>query len=378
MKAVVCTRYGPPEVLQLRELEEPAPKDDEVRIKIHATAVTSSDCIVRSFSIPAAMWIPGRLVLGITKPRSPVLGMVLAGEIEGVGKDVGSFIERDQVFGFDRFDFGAYAEYKCMPESRVLTSKPSNLSYEEAAAIPYGGMLALHFLRRGQIRSGQRALVYGASGAVGTSAVQLAKHFGADVTGVCSTANLGLVRSLGADEVIDYTKDDFTKSGERYHLIFVAVGDRVNPPSKADCKNALAADGAYVSEDQGTPKLLTEDLILLKQLVEEGKLKPVIDRSYPLEQIAEAHRYVDKRAREGECSDNCGLTTVTSAHLFSCRSAVCAPLAPRCRLWSGAMSGSAQAESASSAFGRLGHATAVSKSLADTMPTTRPPSTTGM
>lgn len=155
MKAVVCTRYGPPEVLQLRELEEPAPKDDEVRIKIHATAVTSSDCIVRSFSIPAAMWIPGRLVLGITKPRSPVLGMVLAGEIESVGKDVGSFIERDQVFGFDRFGFGAYAEYKCMPESGVLTSKPSNLSYEEAAAIPYGGMLALHFLRRARSAAGK-------------------------------------------------------------------------------------------------------------------------------------------------------------------------------------------------------------------------------
>ncbi len=299
MRAVVCTKYGPPEVLQLRELEKPAPKHDEVRIKIHATAVTSSDCIIRSLNVPASMWIPARLVVGITKPRKPVLGMVLAGEIETVGKDVRSFVEGDQVFGFDRFAFGAYAEYKCLREGGVLASKPSNLSYEEAAAIPYGAMLALHFLRRGKIRSGQEVLVYGASGAVGTSAVQLAKHFGAEVTGVCSTANLGLVRSLGADTVIDYTKDDFTKEGKRYDLILVAVGDRVNPPSRPDCRKALAPDAAYVSVDQGRPKMLTEDLVLLKRLVEAGKLKPVIDRCYPLEPMAEAHRYVDQGHKKG-------------------------------------------------------------------------------
>ncbi|HEX9121799.1 MAG TPA: NAD(P)-dependent alcohol dehydrogenase [Actinomycetota bacterium] len=299
MKAVVCTRYGPPEVLQLRELEKPAPKPDEVRIKIHATAVTSSDCIIRSFNLPASMWIPARLVLGITRPRRPVLGMVLAGEVEATGNGVGSFREGDQVFGFDRFGFGAYAEYKCMPEDGVLAPKPSDLSYEEAAAIPYGGLLALYFLRRAKIRGGQRVLVYGASGAVGTSAVQLAKHFGAEVTGVCSTPNMGSVRSLGADAVIDYTKDDFTKEGERYDLIFVAVGDRVNPPSRAECGKALAPDAVYVSVDQGRPKHFTEDLVLLKQLVEAGKLKPVIDRCYPLEQIAEAHRYVDKGHKKG-------------------------------------------------------------------------------
>ncbi len=203
------------------------------------------------------------------------------------------------MFGFDRFKFGAYAEYKCMPETGVLTAKPSNLTYEEAAAIPYGGLLALRVLRRGRIRSSQRVLVYGASGAVGTSAVQLAKHFGAEVTGVCSTANLALVRSLGADAVIDYTKEDFTTKGDRYDFILVAVGDRVGPPSKADCRAAMAPGGAYVSVDQGRPKMLTADLVLLKRLAEDGRLRPVIDRRYDLEQMAEAHRYVDEGHKRG-------------------------------------------------------------------------------
>ncbi len=203
MEAVVCTRYGPPDMLQLRELPKPVPRHDEVRIKMHATAVTSSDCIVRSLAVPASMWIPARLVVGLTEPRKPILGMVLAGEIDAVGKDVGSFREGDQVYGFDRFGFGAYAEFKCLSERGVLTSKPSNLSYEEAAAIPHGGLLALHFLRRAGIRGGQRVLIYGASGAVGTSAVQLAKYFGAVVTGVCGTANVALVNGLGADAVIE-------------------------------------------------------------------------------------------------------------------------------------------------------------------------------
>jgi len=299
MKAVVCTKYGPPEVLRLQEVEKPVPRNGEVRIRVHATAVTSSDCIVRSFNLPVSMQVPARLVLGIAKPRRPILGMVLAGEIESVGKQAGSFKEGDRVFGFDRFGFGAYAEYKCMLESGVLASKPSNLTYEEAAAIPYGGMLALHFLRRGKLRGGQKVLIYGASGAVGTSAVQLAKHFGAKVTGVCGTANLGLVKSLGADAVIDRTKDDFTKNRELYNLIFVAVGNRVNPPSKEGCRKVLAPGGLYVAVDQGTPKLLREDLILLKDLAEAGELKPVIDRYYPLEQMAEAHRYAGKGHKKG-------------------------------------------------------------------------------
>jgi NADPH:quinone reductase-like Zn-dependent oxidoreductase len=244
MKAVICTGYGPPEVLRVMELPKPSPKPGQVLIKIHATAVTSSDCIVRALNIQGPMAVVARLVLGGRRPRKAVLGMVLAGEIEAAGKDVQAFKAGDQVFGFDRFEFGANAEFKCMAANGLLALKPSNLSYQEAAAIPYGGLLALHFLRMGRISSRQRVLVYGASGSVGTSAVQLAKHFGAEVTGVCSTANLELVRSLGAVAVIDYTKEDFTKRGERYDLVFVAVGNRVSPPSAADCQAVLAPGAA--------------------------------------------------------------------------------------------------------------------------------------
>lgn len=297
-------------MLQLRELPDPVPGRDEVRIKLCATAVTSSDCLVRSLDVPPAMRIAARLAVGMTRPRRLVLGMVLAGEIDAVGKDVRRFATGDQVFGFDRFAFGGYAEYKCMPESGLLAAKPSRLSYEEAAAIPYGGLLALYFLRRGRIRGRQKVLIYGASGAVGTSAVQLARYFGAEVTGVCSSVNLDLVRSLGADAVIDYTKDDFTKSGERYDRVLIAVGNRVRPPSRTDCAPALAPDGAYVSVDEGRPKLRTEDLLLLRQLAERGELKPVIDRRYTLEQTAEAHRYVETGHKRGNV-----IVTVTPAHI---------------------------------------------------------------
>lgn len=298
MKAIVCTKYGSPEVLQLRDLEKPDPENDEVRIRVRATAVTSSDCIVRGFRIPVALWIPARLVLGLRRPRK-ILGMVLAGDVETIGKGVRLFKEGDRVFGLDPFAFGAYAEYKCLQESGVLAPIPGNLTYEEAAAIPYGGMLALHFLRKGRIRSGKKVLVYGASGAVGTSAVQLAKHFGTEVLGVCSAANFALVTSLGADAVLDYTKEDFTRKSDIYDLIFIAVGNRVNPPSRPQCERALSADGAYVSVDRGRPKLPIENLLLLKQLAETGKLKAIIDRRYPLEQIAEAHRYVDTGHKRG-------------------------------------------------------------------------------
>jgi NADPH:quinone reductase-like Zn-dependent oxidoreductase len=299
MRAVVCTRYGPPEVLQLAELPEPVPRRDQVRIKMRATAVTSSDCLVRSLNLPFGMRIAARLAVGMTRPRRRVLGMVVAGEIDAAGKDVSRFTEGDQVFGFDRFAFGGYAEYKCMAESGVLAARPSSLSHEEAAAIPYGGLLALHFLRRADIQAGHKVLVYGASGAVGTSAVQLARHLGAEVTGVCSSVNLELVRSLGADAVIDYTNDDFTTMGKRYDRIFVAVGNRVHPPSRADCETALAPGGVYMSVDEGRPKLRTEDLLLLSQLAETGELRPVMDRCYPLEQIAEAHRYVEAGHKKG-------------------------------------------------------------------------------
>ena len=308
MKAIVCTKYGPPEVLQLEEVEKPNPKNNELLIKVFATAVTSSDCIVRGFKLPNwhLMGIMMRLVLGFSKPRNPILGMVLAGEVDSVGKDVKRFKKGDQVFALTvissiKIRFGTYAEYTCLPEDGMVALKPSNVTYEEAAAIPYGGWLALSYLKKGNIQSGQKVLVYGASGAIGTTAVQLAKYFGAEVTGICSTTNLELVKSLGADTVIDYTKEDFTKRGEFFDLIldavpFVMANKKI---LKSQCKKALNPKGKYISIDEGSPRSHVDDLILLKKLVESGKLKPVIDRSYPLEEMAEAHRYVDKGHKKG-------------------------------------------------------------------------------
>lgn len=299
MKAIVCTKYGKPDVLQLKDVERPVPRNMEVCIKIFATAVTVSDCIVRGFKLPvlSPMGLMMALVLGFPKPRQPILGIVFAGEVEAVGKDVKAFAPGDRVFGWDTTPaFGAYAEYKCMPENGMLAMKPVMLSYEEAAAIPYGGLIALHFLRKGSIQRGHKVLIYGASGAVGSSAVQLAKSFGAMVTGVCSSANLELVESSGADLVIDYTKEDFRNRDERYDLIFNAVGKR---KAQLQCKNALTPNGKHVTVDDGSPKIQPQHLVCLKELVETGKLKPIIDRSYPLEQIAEAHRYVDEGHKKG-------------------------------------------------------------------------------
>lgn len=298
MKAILCTKYGPPEVLQLKEVKKPTPRSHEVLIKIYATAVTASDCIVRGFNVPAKFRLPMGLALGFTKPRRPILGMVLSGEVELVGEDVKSFNTGDQVYAFNITRFGAYAEYTCWPEN-VIAVKPSNVTYEEAAAIPFGGLIALHYLKKGNIQSGQKILVYGASGAIGISAVQLARYFGAKVTGVCSTTNLELVKSLGADSVIDYTKEDSTNSGERYDFIFDAVGKRKSSKFKIQCKNALNPGGKYISVDDGSPKINRDGLILLKELVEAGQLKPVIDRRYPLDQIVEAHRYVDNGHKKG-------------------------------------------------------------------------------
>ncbi len=317
MKAVVYEKYGSPEVLELREVAKPAPEDNEVLVKVSVTTVTVADSRVRSFTVPPSFWLPARIALGIRKPKKAILGAELAGEVESVGKDVKLFKKGDQVFASAlEHGWGGYAEYKCLPEDGLLAIRSAKLTREEATTIPIGGRTALYFLREAKIQRGQKVLIYGASGSVGTFAVQLAKYFGAEVTGVCSTANLELVKSLGADKVIDYTQEDFTENGETYDVIF----DTVGKASYSGCLRSLKEDGTYLQAVSapgismrmrwtsmtssrklvgGGPPPKSEDLLFLEELVEAGKIKPVIDRVYPMEQIIEAHRYVDQGHKKG-------------------------------------------------------------------------------
>jgi NADPH:quinone reductase-like Zn-dependent oxidoreductase len=296
MKAMVCTKYGSPDVLQLQEVEKSMPKSNEVLVKVHATTVTAGDLRVRAFNSPFLLWIPMRLVLGLTKPRKPILGVELAGEIETIGKNVTRFKKGDQVFALTGMNFGAHAEYVALSEDGLMAIKPANVTYEDAASVLYGGTTVLYFLRKANIQSGQKVLIYGASGTVGTIAIQLAKYFGAEVTAICSAGNFELVKSLGADQVIDYTNEDFTTRDERYDIIFDAVGK----VSKSKCKKALTTKGSYVTVDgQGIAKIRNEDILFLQELMAAGKLKSVIDRRYRLEQIPEAHRYAETGRKKG-------------------------------------------------------------------------------
>ena len=319
MKAIVYTEYGPPDVLQLKDVEKPTPKDNEVLIRVYAATVTAGDVNVRGFTfVPPGFGPLPRLMFGLRKPKRTILGTELAGEIEAVGKDVKLFKKGDQVFGIGSEIFGAYAEYTCRPETGALALKPANMTYDEAAVVPFGAGTALYFLRdMAKIQRGQKVLINGASGGVGTYAVQIARYYGAEVTGVCSIANVELVKSLGADKVIDYTQEDFTQSGETYDIIVDTV---VGKTSFSRCKDSLKQNGLYLAVAGGlqeaaqmlwtsiiggkkvifgSPTERKEDLIFIKGLIEAGKIKAVIDRRYPLDQTAEAHRYVDQGHKKG-------------------------------------------------------------------------------
>ena len=322
MKAIIWTKYGPPEVLQIMEVDKPTPKDNEVLVKIHATTVTAGDCEMRNLQFPFFLSIPIRIWVGITKPRENTIpGTELAGEIESVGKNVKAFKPGDQVYGAVGMHFGANAEYICMPEEPGeleggITIKPANMSYEEAATVPFGGRDALHFLRLGNIQRGQKMLINGAGGSIGTFAVQIAKLMGAEVAAVDSAAKLDMLRAIGADQVIDYTREDFTQNGQIYDVIFDVVGTL----SLARCEGSITENGTFLLANPARSQLIqapwkrmtsgkkvitqtasgtVADLIYLRELIEAGKISTVIDRTYPLEQIVEAHKYVETGGKLG-------------------------------------------------------------------------------
>ena len=316
MRVVEYNQYGPPSVLHLTEVPKPLPRDNEILIRVRATTVTAGDCRLRALKVPFGFRTLSRLFLGFSRPRRRVLGMELAGDIESVGKTVGKFKPGDSVFAYVGIDMGCYAEYKCMSEDGAVVLKPPNLNYQEAAALSFGGTTALNFLNRAKIKSGEKVLVNGASGAVGSAAIEIAKHFGAEVTGVCSSANLKWVRSLGVDHIIDYTKEDFTANGKKYDIIFDAVGSALY----RRCKISLEANGRFLMVVGGLLEMMlipwvaltsrrkliggaaankADDLRYLAKLAEAGEFKPAIDRCYLLEDIAVAHAYVDTGRKKG-------------------------------------------------------------------------------
>lgn len=325
MKAIAYTEYGSPEVLHLTEVTKPTPKDNEILIRVRATSITVGDLWARNFkaisprefSMPLALWLPSRMFFGFVKPRINVLGSEFAGEVESVGENVKHFKKGDQVFGYRGQNMGANAEYLCMPEDGMVTIKPVNMTYEEAATVPYGGLTALSLLRKVNVQAGQRVLILGASGGIGSAAVQLAKYFGAEVTGVCGTAGLDFVRSLGADKVIDYSREDFAKNGETYDLIF----DITRKSSFSHCKDSLKPNGIYLLASFKMKQLFQmlwtstrkgkkvvcalsaekpEELVFIKELIEAGKFRSIIDKCYPLEQTAEAHKYAEMGSKKGK------------------------------------------------------------------------------
>ncbi len=312
MKAVIWIKYGSPDVFLLKKVKKPVPKSDEVLIKIYATTVTTGDCRLRALNVPIGFWLPTRLAFGIVKPRKTIPGMDISGEVEAIGKDVRLFKKGDKIYGSTGMSLGANAQYISLCEKKAIVTKPDNISHKEAATIPFGGLTAIYFLRdKANIQRGQKILINGASGAVGTASTQLAKYYKAVVTGVCSTVNIELVKSLGADKVVDYTKENFTNNGKTYDVILDTVGNL----SLSSCKDSLKKEGKLILINAGLLDNLMsiannrlicgvagekkEDLVFLRELVEAGDIKPVIDRVYPLERIADAHRYVDKGHKKG-------------------------------------------------------------------------------